>query len=84
MRKWGSAVLAAAVFASTASFAGTDAQNQGTLAPGGAAGVEKAEGVSTGTVMAIVGIAVGAAIIAEIASNGSSGGSVSTTTTGSP
>jgi hypothetical protein len=84
MRKWGSAVLAAALVASTGSFAGTDAQNQGTLAPGGAAGVEKAQGMAPGTIMAVVGIAVAAAIVAEIASNGSNGGSVSTTTTGFP
>lgn len=84
MRKWGSAVLAATLFASTASFAGTDAQNQGTLAPGGAAGVEKAQGMAPGTIMAVVGIAIGAAIVAEIASNGSSGGSVSTTTSTTP
>jgi hypothetical protein len=84
MRKWGSAVLAATVFASTASFAGTDAQNQGTLAPGHAAGVQQAQGMSNGTIMAVVGIAIGAAIIAEIASNGGGHGSTSTTTTGDP
>jgi hypothetical protein len=84
MRKWGSAVLAAALFASTASFAGTDAHEQGALAPGGAAGVQQAQGMSNGTIMAIVGIAIVAAIVAEIASNGGGHGSSSTTTTGAP
>jgi hypothetical protein len=84
MRKWGSAVLAATLFASTASFAGTDAQNQGALAPGGAAGVQKAEMWDQNTTMIIVGVAAGAAVLAVILSNGSSNGSVTTTTTTSP
>jgi hypothetical protein len=83
MRKWGSAVLAAALFASTATFAGTDARDQGALAPGKAAGVEQAQGMSNNTIMAVVGIAIAAALIAAIASNGSNG-TVSTTTTATP
>jgi hypothetical protein len=83
MRKLGSAVLAAALFASTATFAGTEAQNQGTLAPGGAAGVHKAQMFGTNATMALVGIAIAAAVIAIIESN-SGNGSVSTTTTGTP
>lgn len=85
MRKFGSAVLAAALVASTASFAGTDARDQGALAPGGAAGVQQAEGISTSTVLVVVGIAAGAAVIAAIVSNGGhNGGSSATTTTGAP
>jgi hypothetical protein len=83
MRKWGSAVLAAALLASTATFAGTDAQDQGSLAPGKAAGVQKAETFSTNTIMIVVGVAIAAAVVATIASNGNNG-SVSTTTSTSP
>jgi|HubBroStandDraft_5_1064220.scaffolds.fasta_scaffold3009872_1 hypothetical protein len=82
MRKWGSAVLAAAMLASTASFAGTDARDQGALAPGGAAGVQHAETFTTPVVMTLVGIAAAAAVLAVILS--SNNGSVTTTTTGSP
>lgn len=84
MQKWGSAVLAAALLASTASFAGTDVRDQGALAPGGAAGVQQAQGMSNGAIMAVVGVAIAAAIVAEIASNGGDNGSVSTTTTAIP
>jgi hypothetical protein len=83
MRKWGSAVLAAALFASTATFAGTDARDQGALAPGGAAGVQQAQTFSTNTIMIVAGVAIAAAVAAAIASNGNNG-SVSTTTTGVP
>jgi hypothetical protein len=82
MRKWGSAVLAAAMLASTASFAGTDARDQAALAPGGAAGVQQAETFTTPVVMTLVGIAAAAAVLAVILS--SNNGSVTTTTTGSP
>ena len=84
MRKWGSAVLAAAMLASTATFAGTDTRDQGTLAPGGAAGVQKAEAWSTCATLALVGVAVVAAVVAVIESNGNSHGSVTTTTSTSP
>ncbi|HEY1836356.1 MAG: hypothetical protein WBQ17_03880 [Rhizomicrobium sp.] len=83
MRKFGSAVLAAALFASTATFAGTNVQDQGTLAPGSAAGVQKAQALGSATVMTVVGIAIAAALIAVVASN-SNGGSSATTTTGVP
>ncbi len=83
MRKWGSVVLAAALLASSASFAGTEAQNQSALPPGGAAGVQKAQMLGTNATMALVGLAVAAAVIAVIESGGGNG-SVSTTTTGAP
>jgi hypothetical protein len=84
MRKWGSAVLAAAMLASTATFAGTDARDQGTLAPGGAAGVQKAEQWSANIWIPVIGAAAGIAVVAIILSNGSNNGAASTTTTGSP
>jgi hypothetical protein len=83
MRKWGSAVLAAAMLASTASFAGTDTRDQSTLAPGGAAGVQKAETFTTPVVMTLVGVAAAAAVLAVILSNGN-GSTTTTTTTGAP
>jgi hypothetical protein len=83
MRKWGSAVLAAALLASTATFAGTNTRDQGALAPGGAAGVQQAQTMSTPIVLALVGVAAAVAVIAIIASNNGNG-SVTTTTTGTP
>jgi hypothetical protein len=84
-RKWGSVVAATALIASsTMAFAGTDTQNKGALAPGKAAGVQKAETWGTNSTMLLVG---GALIVGGLALTLSDNGGhshVSTTTTGTP
>ncbi|HEY4113244.1 MAG TPA: hypothetical protein VGM17_04215 [Rhizomicrobium sp.] len=83
VRKWGSAVVAAAMLASTAAYANDVQPSQGALAPGGAAGVHEAAifGVPTATALLFT-----AAIIAVIAITVSNSGnsSSSKTTTASP
>ena len=58
-RKWGTAVVAAAMIASgtTAAFGGTDSQH-GALAPAGAAGVKQAEMWHDHTLLIILGLGV--------------------------
>lgn len=85
LRKWGSMVAAAALLSSsTMAVAGTDAQRQGALAPGDAAGVQKAEGMSDDTTMLLVGAVVLAGGLCLVLCGGSSNGTPSTTTTHAP
>ena len=96
LRKLGAMVVTAAfVVSSTAAFAGTtqgqspvkqqtSVQQQGALAPGGAAGVQKAQvfgGDDTLLILAGVGL-IGGGLALVL--SGNSNGSVSTTTTGHP
>jgi len=82
MRKWGSAVVAAAMLVSSATAAFGGATDQGALAPGGAAGVHEAQGMGTDTTMWIVAaVVVAGGLCLVLCSNG--GGSA-THTTGSP
>ena len=81
-RKWGTAVVAAAMIVSgtTAAFGGTDAQ-RGPLAPGGSAGVKQAQMWNDNTLLIVLGVGVVVGGIALVAS-ASSNGHPSTTTTG--
>lgn len=83
-RKWGTAVVAAAMIVSgtTAAFAGTDAQ-RGALAPGGSAGVKQAQMWSDNTLLIILGLGIVVGGVA-LAAGSSSNGHPSTTTTGNP
>jgi hypothetical protein len=83
-RKWGTAVVAAAMIVSgtTAAFAGTDAQ-RGALAPGGSAGVKQAQMWSDNTLLIVLGLGIVVGGVALAAGN-SSNGHPSTTTTGNP
>lgn len=83
-RKWGTAVVAAAMIVSgtTAAFAGTDAQ-RGALAPGGSAGVKQAQMWNNHTLLIVLGLGIVVGGVALVASNGGNG-HPSTTTTGNP
>ena len=96
LRKLGAMVVTAAfVVSSTAALAGTtqgqspvkqqtSVQQQGALAPGGAAGVQQAQEFMGGnTLLMLLGVGVIAGGLA-LTLGGNSNGSVSTTTTGSP
>jgi len=82
VRKWGPAVVAAAMLASTTAYAG-DTQSQGALAPGGAAGVHQAEimGIPWGTALLFTAAVI--AIVAVTVSD-TGNGSASKTTSGEP
>lgn len=83
-RKWGTAVVAAAMIVSgtATAFAGTEAQH-GPLAPGGSAGVKQAEMWNDNTLLIILGLGVVIGGIALVTS-GSGNGHPSTTTTAAP
>jgi len=82
LRKWGSAVVAAAMLASTASYAGTETQ-QGALAPGKAAGVHEATVFGVPWTMALLFTAATVAVIV-IATSDNGNSSANSTTAGQP
>ena len=86
LRNLGAAVVAAGMLVSSATvaMAGTDA-NKGALAPGKAAGVQKAEVFSGDTGLYILGgaVVVGGIVLVSSGSSNHHGGT-STTTTASP
>ncbi len=84
VRKLGTAAVAAMMLASsmTAAFAGTDSK-QGTLAPGGAAGVEQAAFLGRNALLILLGLGVVAGGV-WLAAGGKSGGNSSTSTTSAP
>jgi len=85
LRKWGSMVAAAALLSSsTMAFASTDAQQQGALAPGNAAGVQQAQGMTDDTTMLLVGTVFLAGGLCLVLCGGNSNGTPSTTTTHAP
>jgi hypothetical protein len=82
-RKWGTAIVAAALIASSSPAALAQGSQQGALAPGGSAGVEKAQMLGGHTVLILLGLGILAGGIAlAVSSNGHH--SVSTTTTATP
>jgi hypothetical protein len=83
MRKFGSAVVAAAMLVSSMSVALGGTEDQGALAPGSAAGVQQAEGWGNDTTMWLITAAVVAGgLCLVLCSNGN--GTPSTTTTSAP
>ena len=87
LRKWGSAVVAAAMIisSSTVAFGGTASQNAGALAPGSAAGVHQAQtfaGPNVWLWLLGAGIVIGG--IALVASGNGNHHHTSTTTTATP
>jgi uncharacterized protein YdeI (BOF family) len=84
LKNWGSMVAAAAIFASsTVTAAESGAQQQGALAPGKAAGVEQAQGMSDNTTMLLVGsIIVAGGLCLVLCDTGN--GTPATTTTSAP
>jgi hypothetical protein len=79
MRKWGSAVVAAAMLASTAAYANDAQPSQGALAPGGAAGVHQAAIFGVPVATALLFTAAVIAIVAITVSNSSNSSSSQTT-----
>jgi hypothetical protein len=75
-----SAVLAATLFVAVPAFAASDSQSVDTLAPGGPAGVQKAQDFSWPAIISIVGVLGVGVAVAILVSNGS--GSSATKTTG--
>ena len=85
LRKMGSVVAAAAFFAtSTMAIAGTDAQQQGALAPGNAAGVQQAQGMTDNTTMLLVATTFTAIGLCLVLCGKNGNGTPSTVTTQSP
>jgi hypothetical protein len=82
LRKWGSAVVAAAMLASTVSYAGTETQQQGALAPGKAAGVHEATVFGVPWTMALLFTAATVAVI--IIATSDNGNSSANSTTSNP
>jgi len=84
LRKWGTAIVVAALIASssTAALAQTGSQ-QGALAPGGSAGVQKAEMLGSHTVLILLGVGILAGGI-YLAASGNGHHTVTVTTTGAP
>jgi hypothetical protein len=70
------AVLAASLLASAPAFAADD---QGTLAPGNAAGVEQAQDISIPIMLSIAGVVGVAVAVGVLVSNGHKGASATTT-----
>jgi hypothetical protein len=81
MRKFGSAVVAAAMLVSSASVALGGTDDQGALAPGGAAGVQQAQGIGGDTTLWLVTAAVVAGGLCLVLCSNSNGSSHSTPTT---
>jgi hypothetical protein len=71
-------VLAASLLMASPAFAASDSQDQGTLAPGGAAGVQQAQDFNFPIIISIVGVLGVAAAVTILVSNGHN---TSTTTT---
>jgi hypothetical protein len=73
MRIASAAILAASLFAGAPAIAASDSESQGSLAPGGAAGLQQAQDISFPTVVAIAGvIGVAVAVSVLVSSNHSS------------
>jgi hypothetical protein len=71
MRKFGSAVVAAAMLVSSMSVALGGTEDQGALAPGKAAGVQQAEGFGTGTTfLVLTAVVVAGGLCLVLCSNG--------------
>jgi hypothetical protein len=85
LRKWAAIVASAAMLtSSTVAFADDQkpAQQQGALAPGNAAGVEKATGMDTNVLLIALGIGLVAGGVAlALSSSGGGNGGVSSTGT---
>lgn len=84
LRKWAAIIASAALLMSSTMALANDAhpaQQQGALAPGKAAGVEKAVGEGTNVLLIVVGIGlvVGGVALALSSSGGGSGGSTTST-----
>jgi hypothetical protein len=76
-----SALLVASLLAAAPAFAASVPQSQGALAPGGAAGVENAQGLDVPTIVSIVGVVgVGIAVVILVSNDKNS----SATKTSSP
>ena len=84
LRKWGTAIVAAALIASSSTAAMAEASSQqGALSPGRAAGVQQAQMLGSHTLLFILGLGIVVGGILLI--SGSNGHhTVSTTTTGAP
>jgi hypothetical protein len=64
-------------------YAATDSQDQGALAPGGAAGVQQAQDFNFPIILSVVGVIGVSVAVAILVSNGNGNGA-STTTTAAP
>ncbi len=83
MRSMISAVLAAGLLLATPVFAAADSQDQGSLAPGTAAGVQQAQDLSIPLILSIVGVVAVGVGVAILVSN-SHHNSATKTTPASP
>ena len=81
MRTGISALLAANLAFTAPALAASEGQDQGTLAPGGAAGVQQAEDFSIPIALSIVGVVGAGVAVAILVSNSHNGSTTATKST---